>query len=177
MSTPTDADVAALLAREEIRTLAIRYAAAIESRDIEMMVELYSPSARFGDHGDGPTGLRTLMAQSLESSLFAVILVANHYVELHDDTHATGQVWARCYAQTRTDGFLDQLIRYDDHYERVDGRWLFTRRRHRLWYGAAHQSSPLEQPAAEWPRSQVGVGDLPLADPTFSAWWQGRTGG
>ncbi|OBF24895.1 hypothetical protein A5727_06355 [Mycobacterium sp. ACS4331] len=167
-----DGRTAALLARDEIRALPLRYAAAIEARDVEAMADLFSPRARFGEHGDGPAGLRALMADSLEGSLFAVILVANHLIDLHDDTHATGQVWAHCYAQARSEGFLDQLIRYDDRYEKVDGRWLFAHRRHRLWYGAAHTPSPLEQPAAQWPRRQIGVGDIPLADPEFAAWWR-----
>ena len=117
------------------------------------------------------------MGDSLNGSLFAVILVANHQIDLQDDTRATGQVWAHRYAQTRTDGFIDQLIRYDDRYERVDGRWLFAHRRHRLWYGAAHERSPLAQDAANWPRSQIGVGDIPLADPVFSEWWRDRSDG
>lgn len=161
-----------LLARDEIRALPLRYAAAIEARDVDAMAELFSPNARFGDHGDGPDGLRALMTDSLDGSLFAVILVANHLIELQDDAHATGQVWAHCHAQTRSDGFLDQLIRYDDTYEKVDGRWLFAHRRHRLWYGAARERSPLVQPPANWPRSQIGVGDIPLADPEFAAWWK-----
>jgi hypothetical protein len=163
-----------LLARDEIRALPLRYAAAVEARDIDAMAELFSPRARFGDYGDGPDGLRALMTDTLSDSLFAVILVANHLIELADDTHATGQVWAHCHAQTRTAGFLDQLIRYDDIYESVDGCWLFAHRRHRLWYGAAHERSPLDQPPANWPRSQIGVGDIPLADPQFAAWWSSR---
>ncbi len=170
----TDQRLAELLAREEIRTLALRYCAAVEARDVDAMAALFSPRARFGGHGAGPDGLRSLMADSLRDSLVAVILVANHLIDLDGDDVASGQVWAQCFAHTRADGFLDQLIRYEDRYERVDGRWLFLHRRHRLWYGAAHPVSPLDQPAADWPRSQVGVGDIPLADPVFRTWWQGR---
>ncbi|MDG4669144.1 nuclear transport factor 2 family protein [Mycobacterium sp. 236(2023)] len=163
-----------LLARDEIRALPLRYAAAVESRDVDAMTELFSPRAQFGDFGEGADGLRALMADSLGDSLFAVILVANHLIDVHDDMHATGQVWAHCYAQTRSDGFLDQLIRYDDTYAKVDGRWLFAHRRHRLWYGVVHDRSPLTQPPANWPRSQIGVGDIPLADPEFNAWWSSQ---
>lgn len=173
MSPPVDgSEVAALLARDRIRALPIRYAAAIEARDINAMVQLYSPTARFGPYGQGRDALRRLMLDSLNDSLLAVILVANHLIEMHDETHARGQVWAHCYAQTRTEGFVEQLIRYDDRYEMVDGEWLFAHRRHRLWYGTAHTTSPLTQPAAEWPRRQVGVGDIPLSDPDFTEWWR-----
>lgn len=168
-------EVAMLLARDEIRQLPLRYAAAIESRDIDGMANLFSPLASFGDHGEGPDGLRRLMARSLDGSLFAVILVANHVIDIESAERARGQVWAHCYAHTRSDGFVEQLIRYEDRYERHEGRWLFLRRKHRLWYGVGHRDSPLRQPAANWPESQVGVGDLPLADPVFRAWWETRS--
>jgi hypothetical protein len=163
--------VAALLARDEIRQLPYRYAAAIESHDVDAMVDLFSPQARFGEHGEGPEGLRRLMMQSLDGNVFAVILVANHLIEFDDAERAHGEVWAHCFAQTRRDGFVEQLIKYEDRYERRDGRWLFLHRKHRLWYGVGHQSSPLEQRPAEWPASQVGVGDIPLSDRTFQDWW------
>ncbi|WP_292991711.1 nuclear transport factor 2 family protein [Mycobacterium sp.] len=169
--------LAALLARDEIRTLPIRYASAVEARDAAAMGDLFAPTARFGAYGDGPEGLRNAMAESMNGSLFAVILVANHQIDLQDETSATGRVWAHCYAQTRADGFIDQLIRYEDRYQRVDGRWLFAHRRHRLWYGTRHERSPFAQDAANWPRSQIGVGDIPLADPVFSDWWRSRADG
>jgi uncharacterized protein (TIGR02246 family) len=172
----TDPDaVAAMLARDEIRRLPYRYAAAIEARDACAMAELFSPRARFGEFGDGAEGLRRLMERSLEGNVFAVILVANHLIDLDGDDRARGEVWAHCFAQTDGDGFVEQLIKYEDRYERLDGRWLFLHRRHRLWYGVAHRESPLRQAAADWPASQVGVGDIPLADSVFRQWWEDRT--
>jgi hypothetical protein len=168
--TESDA-VAGILAREEIRRLAYRYAAAIETRDVEAMAELYSPTARFGEFGEGPTGLRRLMASRLDGNLLAVILVANHLIDIEGAKTASGEVWAHCFAHNRADGFVEQLIKYEDRYERHDGRWLFAYRKHRLWYGVSHQESPLRQPAANWPSSQVGVGDIPLADSAFRDWW------
>jgi hypothetical protein len=167
--------VAVLLARDEIRQLPYHYAAAIESRDIDAMADLFSPHARFGEYGDGPNGLRQMMTHSLDGSVFAVILVANHIIEFEGSERASGQVWAHCYAQTQADGFIEQLIKYDDRYERHDGRWLFLHRKHRLWYGVGHRESPLRQPAANWPESQVGVGDIPLADSMFRDWWETRS--
>ena len=168
-------EVAMLLARDEIRQLPLRYAAAIESRDIDAMADLFSPHARFGEHGDGPNGLRQLMTRSLDGSVFAVILVANHIIEFEGSERASGQVWAHCYAHTQADGFVEQLIKYEDRYERHDGRWLFLHRKHRLWYGVGHPESPLRQPAANWPERQVGVGDIPLADHVFRHWWETRS--
>jgi len=170
-----DTDVRDLLAKEEIRQLPYRYAAAIEARDVDAMAELFVPHARFGEHGDGREALRRLMSHSVDASVFAVILVANHLVELDTEDRGHGQVWAQCFAQTHAEGFIEQLIKYEDRYEYYGGHWLFLHRRHRLFYGVSRQTSPLRQQAAEWPRNQTGVGDLPLADPVFAAWWQRAT--
>ncbi|OBG32997.1 hypothetical protein A5672_25025 [Mycobacterium alsense] len=176
-----DAEVRDLLAKEEIRQLPYRYAAAIEARDVDAMAELFVPHARFGNHGEGREALRRLTSASVEASVFAVILVANHLVELDTADRARGQVWAQCFAQTNAEGFVEQLIKYEDRYERYRGRWLFLHRRHRLFYGVSRRASPLMQDAASWPRNQTGVGDLPLTDPAFAAWWQSnaatQTGG
>jgi len=164
-----------MLAREEIRELPYRYAAAVEARDVDAMARLFVPDARFGKHGSGAEGLRLLMQNSLQDSVLAVILVANHVVELDAEDRGHGQVWAQCFAQTHAEGFIEQLIKYEDRYENHGGRWCFLHRRHRLFYGVRRPASPLTQSAADWPRSQTGVGDLPLADPAFVAWWNKAT--
>jgi SnoaL-like domain len=169
-----DTEIREMLARQNIQQLHYRYAAAIEARDIEAMIELFVPHARFGEYGEGPDGLRQLMSSSLDASVFAVILAADHLIEFDGEDSARGQVWAQCFAQTHADGFVEQLIKYEDRYQRHSGRWRFLHRRHRLYYGVARPESPLVQQAAEWPRSQIGVGDLPLADPAFLAWWSNR---
>lgn len=169
MSPPTGLE--RLDAIEAIRTLPLRYAVAIEHRDVDAMAALFSPHARFGAWGQGEEGLRALMGDTLRSSILAVILVANHLVEVDDADHAHGEVWARCYAQNDPGEFTEQLIKYEDAYERLEGRWLFLHRRHRLWFGV-HAPTPLTQPPADWPQHQVGVGDVPLADPVFAAWYQ-----
>ena len=162
----------ALVAREEIRRLPLRYAKAVEQRDVEAMVELFVPDARFGPFGEGPDALRAMMTDFLADSIVAVILVANHLVELDDADHAHGEVWARCFAQDAT-AYTEQLLRYDDRYERRDGVWRFVHRRHRLWFGR-RTDSPFDQDAADWPAAQHGVGDVPLADERFRAWWEDR---
>lgn len=163
-----------LTALEEIRRLPLRYAKAIERRDVDAMVTLFASDARFGTYGTGPDAVRRLMGELMSDSLVAVILVANHLVDLESSDEARGEVWALCMAQSGDD-FVEQLLRYDDRYRREKGEWRFLHRRHRLWYGAADRSSPFEQPAAEWPRSQIGVGDVPLADERFLQWWEGRS--
>ncbi|OBI72467.1 nuclear transport factor 2 family protein [Mycobacterium asiaticum] len=163
-----------MLARDEIRDLPYRYAAAVEARDPDAMADLYVPHARFGRYGSGREGVQRLMSESMDSGVFAVLLVANHLIEFDDESNARGQVWAQCFAQTHGDGFVEQVIKYEDRYQLNQGRWRFLHRRHRLHYGIARAESPMTQQAAEWPLRQVGVGDLPLTDPAFATWWRGR---
>jgi hypothetical protein len=79
-----------------------------------------------------------------------------------------------CIAQIQ-DGerWIRQAIRYDDSYARHDGRWLFVRRRHRLWYGIEEASNPLLQAPAEWPKRHSGRGTLPESLETWQRFWQG----
>lgn len=162
-----------LIATDEIRRLVLRYSVAITDRDVDLMVSLYDEHAKFGLYGSGADALRRLMEATMGDLRFGVILVANHLVEFDDDHHAHGEVWARCYAQNDS-GYYTQLIRYLDRYVDcgADGDepdWRFANRKHHLWFGEA-QPSPLAQPPANWPESQVGVGNIPLADPAVLAW-------
>jgi uncharacterized protein (TIGR02246 family) len=162
--------------RDAIRELPLRYSRAVEHRDADAMADLFAPDARFGEYGIGRDGARAFTSSMLATSLFAVILVMNHLIDFDPEREdgASGEVWAHCFAQTEADGFVEQLLKYEDTYRCHDGRWYFLHRRHRLWYGVRHGASPLEQPPAAWPASQFGLGDIPLADPKFSAWWSSR---
>lgn len=162
-----------LIARERIRDLALRYSVAIADRDVDLMVSLYSDDASFGLYGRGQEALRRIMDATMGDLVFGVILVANHLVEFDGPDEATGEVWARCYAQN-ADGYYEQLIKYVDRYVRVDGDlddpvWRFASRKHLLWFGEP-QPSPLAAAPANWPERQVGVGNIPLADPAVLAW-------
>ena len=163
-----------LLARERIRDLALRYSVAIADRDVELMVSLYADEASFGSFGSGPDALRKIMASTMGDLRFGVILVANHLIDFTTATEATGEVWARCYAQNDADGYYEQLIKYVDHYVDVGADpaapdWRFLHRRHLLWFGEAKRS-PLGQEPANWPERQVGVGRIPLGDAAVLAW-------
>ena len=57
---------------------------------------------------------------------------------------------------------------------RRDGEgWRFVRRIHRLFYGQAAPTSPLDQRPADWPEHHDGRGTLPEAWPSWAAFWAG----
>ncbi|MEQ8841904.1 MAG: nuclear transport factor 2 family protein [Acidimicrobiales bacterium] len=176
MPKPIDA-VERLIATEDIRQLAFRYADAVDRRDLDQLVALYRPDARFGPHGEGPAAAKAFFRESLSTIGMAVLLVANHLIDFEDADNATGTVWAHGFIDDHREGFIQQLIKYDDRYVRVDGRWCFTRRRHSLWLGWKHdEAAPLAQPAAEWPARQVGLGSMPYDDPAWQEFWSDRGG-
>lgn len=160
-----------VVARDEIRQLAYRYADAVDRRDLDLLVDLYVPDARFGPYGEGPEACRRFWADSLSTIGMAVLFVGNHLIDLDDADHARGTVWCRGYVDDPSHGFIEQMIKYVDRYRRVDGRWRFVARKHLLWYGVRTAESPLAQPPADWPERQVGAGSIPWDDPTWEGFW------
>ena len=178
----TSSAIEQVVARDQIRQLAYRYADAVDRRDLDLMVSLYRPDARFGPHGEGPDACRAFFTDSLAEIGVAVLLVANHLIEFDDADNATGTVWAHGFIDDDApargpgsgEGFIQQLIKYDDRYVRIDGEWKFTRRRHALWLGWRHdETDPLGQAPADWPARQVGLGSLPYDDGAWQSFWPG----
>lgn len=163
-----------VVARDEIRQLAYAYADAVDRRDLDLLVSLYRPDARFGPYGEGPEACRAFFTDSLAQIGIAVLLVANHRIEFDDVDHANGTVWAHGFVDDGPgdagEGFIQQLIKYDDRYVRIGGSWRFTRRRHLLWLGWRHdERDPLGQRPAHWPDRQVGLGSIPYDEATWQA--------
>jgi ketosteroid isomerase-like protein len=163
-------DLARLLARDEIRDLAHRYAVATDARDLDALVALFADDVRVGREAVGHEALRRDFERQLRAIGVSILFVGNHVIDFDDDDHARGIVY--CLAEIQ-DGerWIRQAIRYDDTYARQRGRWVFVRRRHRLWYGMEEACSPLLQPPAEWPRSHTGRGTLPEDLPTWRRFW------
>jgi ketosteroid isomerase-like protein len=151
--------VAWAVACEDIRQLASRYAVAMSHRDLDAVVALFVDDVRVGRSASGREALRADLAEQLAPIARAILHVTNHLIDVDDDDHATGIVGTR--AELELDGeWIVQLIEYHDAYERRGDRWLFVRRRHRLWYGAPLGSSPVGLSPAHWPASATGTGDL-----------------
>lgn len=160
-----------LLARDEIRQLAYRYALAIDSRDIDTLVSLFVDDVQVGRDVFGREALRTNFESQLREVGITILFVGNHLIELQGADHATGIVYCKNETQLG-DQWIHQAIQYRDTYERRDGQWLFVRRRHLLWYGSEAGANPLELEPAEWPKSQVGMGTIPESWESWKAFWK-----
>lgn len=163
MTAPTDADGRAVLDRlaadRDIRDLALRYCQAWLERDPAMLRRLWAPRADPAPHPDLDAHWVERLLPRWDQLGTTLLHVTNHLVDI-DGYRARGRVY--CLAQLdRGDTFVEQSIVYEDVYVRHEDRWLFDVRRHLLWFGQERAPHPLEQPAADWPRSQIGAGTLP----------------
>ena len=166
--------VAWLVACEEIRQLASRYAVALNHRDLGALVQLFVPNVRVGRDLIGREALRDNMAAQLRDGHRTILQVSNHVIDVSDADHASGMVGTRAEIE-RGDEWIIQVIEYHDVYERRGGHWLFVRRRHHLWYGADMLQRPNDLPPANWPHSQTGRGVLPEIMPSWQSWRQSDT--
>ena len=149
--------------------MASRYAVALNHRNLDALVELFVADVRVGRDDVGRESLKQNMAAQLRDGHRTILQVSNHVIDVVDANHASGIVGTRAEIE-RGDEWVIQVIEYHDTYERRDGRWLFVRRRHHLWYGADMLTRPNVLPEANWPKSQTGKGTLPEMMPSWQAW-------
>jgi len=121
--------IAWLVAHEQIRQLASRYAVAMDARDIDALVSLFVEDVRVGRQQVGRDALRANFTEQLRDLGVTILLVGNHVISLVDEDHATGIVSCRGEIEMG-DRWVVQAIQYHDTYERRGGTWLFVRRRH-----------------------------------------------
>lgn len=164
--------LAAVVARDEIRQLAARYAVAVDSRDLDGLVALFVEDVQVGRHERGREALRRAFQASLAEVGVTCLLVGTHVIDLEGPDEAHGVVY--CHGEVQVgDTWVRQAILYRDTYARRDGRWRFVRRRHELWYGAEVAPNPLHQPPADWPARQVGRGTVPESWASWTEFWRG----
>lgn len=160
-----------------IQQLVSRYARALDARDMDTVVSLFSPDVAVGPDRRGRDALKTWMSTLMSEMRTTVHLVANHVIDFQDADHASGVVYCRDELERTDRGeWAVGTIQYWDDYVRVDGEWCFTRRRLHRWYLV----DALRRPAPG-----VGVNDfgdhirerlLPDAYPSWGAFWDSRAG-
>ena len=165
-----DPRIARLLAYEEIRQLAARYAVAMDARDLDALVALFVDDVKVGKDAIGRDALGASFDQSLRDVGVTILNVGTHVIDLDDADHARGVVYCRGEIQVG-ERWIVQAIQYRDTYERRDGHWYFVRRKHMLWYGRDVGTSPLGLEPANWPEHHTGLGELPGAWPSWQEFW------
>ncbi|MBO0730325.1 MAG: nuclear transport factor 2 family protein [Acidimicrobiaceae bacterium] len=154
-----------------IQQLAYRYGVAIDSRDMDMMVDLFVPDVRVGRDEQGREALKRWYTKTMRRSKATCHFVGNHVIDFDDADHARGIVY--CHDELEQPGgaeWIQGQLQYWDMYRRVEGEWYFERRRfHRLYivdwltrpsHGAGNDGEALT------------THQLPEAYPSWQAFWE-----
>jgi hypothetical protein len=151
-----------------IQQLPIRYALAVDGRDIDAWIGLFVDDVDCGPAGKGREALRTTIEQPLTTFYRSIHLICGHQLEFIDANHATGKVYCRAEHEDRG-RWIVMAICYFDDYERRDSAWYFTRRRERHWYSKDAESRPAP-PFQDW-AAHTGQPKLPAAFPSWTEFW------
>jgi SnoaL-like domain len=178
MSDPTEDRMEARLERIESRLaigqLPIRYAMAIDSRDVQSWVGLFVPDVHVTKEATGREALAEQISGMLSTFYRSVHQICGQRIDLDDadDDHATGAVY--CRAEHEVGGrWIVMAICYFDDYRRIDGEWLFKSRRERHWYAADINEHPQDVGFDSWGNGRPPA--LPAQWPTWSQFWAGNT--
>lgn len=164
--------LARLLAKDEIRELAHRYALAVDSRDFEGFARLFTDRAEMVMVLNGrvstPEGIARTVSDQFHKFGPTIHYVCNQVVDLVDEDHATGVVYTR--AEHEIDGeWVVQAMNYWDRYERTGRGWLFARRELKVWYALDILTRPQGEDTFRWPGIPVGKRTLPDSWDTYRA--------
>src|SRR5215208_2486250 len=158
--------------RLEIEQLPIRYALAVDSRDVESWLALFVPDVLVGPQDRGREALRAFITPRLRWFYRSIHQIVGHRVELLGTDTARGQVYCRAEHEVG-ERWIVMPIRYDDEYRKVDGQWLFARRREHHWYAVDVTDRPQSVAFNGWDIAS-GPPDLPGAAATWSTFWTGN---
>jgi ketosteroid isomerase-like protein len=172
MPTTAEARLDRMESLAEIRQLAYRYALAVDSRDIDGLVDLFVPDVRVGADEFGRDALKRWFTQTLRKFKTTVHFVGNHTVDFDDADHAHGIVYCHDELERPETGeWHTGKLQYRDTYVRVDGEWCFQRRKFLRWYlvdALARPAHGADANGGNEPRSTLL---LPDAFETWGPFW------
>jgi len=166
--------VAWLIASEEIRQLASRYAIFYGARDTQNLAALFIPDIKVTRESSGTEALKQSFDGQMHALGRVILQVNNHLIDVADQSSATGIVSCRGEIEDAEGNWIIQQIQYHDTYKCVDGHWLFARRKHLLWYGHTMPNAPAGLDDANWPSNQTGRGELPECLESWQTWKSGN---
>jgi SnoaL-like protein len=169
--TELQARIERIEAQLAIQQLPVRYALAVDSRNVDDLIELFAADVDCGRWGRGRNALKAYFASPNLLSAFyrSVHLVCGHAIDLVDAGHATGTVY--CRAGHEDDGhWVEMAICYFDRYVRSEGRWCFERRDEKHWYSADWQARPRGPSFQNWPGKYTAERYRPQLPQAWPSW-------
>lgn len=154
-----------------IQQLPMRYALAVDARDLDAWVGLFVPDVDCGRRGRGRDVLRSIIEPAVRTFYRSVHQICGHRVEFEDAEHASGVVY--CRAEHEDNGrWIVMAIAYFDRYERRDGQWFFDRRQEKHWYAADWEERPAA-PFTGWAAHQ-NPPQMPQSFESWTSFWAGE---
>jgi ketosteroid isomerase-like protein len=163
--------IARLDAIEQIRQLAARYALAVDSRDLETLVQLFIEDVNLGRLGSGRDVLHKDFTRRLRRFTTSIHFVCNHVIDIENPDRATGVVYTRAEHELRGE-WIVLALQYWDTYERRDGRWYFARRKAMPWYAIDAADRPNGAIKMRWPDMPHAAPPLPDAWASWGEFWR-----
>ena len=157
-----------------IGQLPIRYAVAIDARDLDGWSELFIDDVDCGRFGRGRAALKRFIEPTVRTFYRSHHQICGHQIDLIDGDHATGKVYCRAEHEAGQQ-WIVMAICYFDRYERRDGRWYFAKRLEQHWYSSGIDKQPSDQDFRQWREWQHRAPALPQALPTWTSFWQGSS--
>jgi hypothetical protein len=126
--------LATLVAKDEIRELALLYSRGVDRKDPALLRDLYTRDGT-DFHGDSFSGSAEDYVKFLENSFphmpYSGHHICNHLISV-DGEEGEGEVYAVAYHlyPDGKGGMIEDLmlVRYIDRYRKEDGRWRFAAR-------------------------------------------------
>lgn len=132
MTQDRDAAINALLDKDALRELAMRYARAIDRHDPDLLRTVYHDDAT-DSHGAAFTGSAATFIEQLPGIMAGYELTAHYIINTSyrlDGDRADGELYFIAYHRTLhpTSQHITVTGRYLDNYERRAGQWKIARR-------------------------------------------------
>jgi hypothetical protein len=156
-----------------IQQLPHRYGVAIDSRDMDMMVDLFVPDVRVGRDEVGRDALKRWFTRTMSLSRASCHFIGNHVVDFDDADRAHGIVYCHDELDHPHEGqWVQGQLQYWDTYRRVDGEWFFERRRFHRLYITDWLTRPYHGAGNEGLSSTLTTHQLPEAYPSWGRFWE-----
>ena len=147
-----------LIAKDEIRELALLYSRGVDRKDGALLRTLYTSDAT-DTHGDTFDGPAEAYVDFLEKS-FPYMRYSGHHICNHliavDGDEAEGELYALAYhvIPDGKGGWQEDLmaVRYIDRYRKEEGRWKFAKRIVSYDYKAPRRPVEPNEPAPALPQ-------------------------
>ncbi|WP_064076116.1 nuclear transport factor 2 family protein [Prescottella equi] len=177
-SNLADLDSAALsrlVAKDEIRDLAGRYALAVDDHDIDAVLSMFTEDGVFEVAGTELCGrgqIRPFYVSSMDRYHTMLHTPEIHLVTIEDDSRASGIMTGHAELAVH-DTLMMTAFRYRDRYVRWDGAWLFERRTVSFMYAVPFESmgsSFRTTKRIRWPQTRYTEADYPESAPTWNSY-------